>query len=110
MPKVSSNAGKHPYLRPENASFFVSNNIEKKGLPFKENLIVKFKVNIETDYCDKKKNVLSYLDIVTFKNEDYKITYDSKEYRWIMENLNDSKKVEILQEKAHLAILKKKYN
>jgi hypothetical protein len=108
MSKVSSNAGKHPYLRPENASLFDNLFPEKEGLPFAKG--VKFIVNVQTEYVDKKKNVLSYLDIVTYQKGDYEIGYDCKEFRWIMKNLTSPKRVEILKEKAHLTVLKKKHN
>lgn len=110
MSKVSTNAGKHPYLRPENASLFDNLFPEKEGLPFTKDMKVKFMIQVETEYKDKKKTMLSYRDIVTYQKEDYEIDYDSREYRWIMKNLADPKKVEILREKAHLAVLKKKYN
>lgn len=109
MTKVSSNAGKHPYLRPENSHLFV--HIEKsngkKLLPQEQ---VKFNnISAETEFVDKKKKRLSYRDIVTLDKEDYEIGYNSREFYWNMVNLKDPKKTLRLSENAHLVVLKTKY-
>jgi hypothetical protein len=110
MSKVSSNAGKHPYLRPENASLFDDLISEKEGLPFLPDDKVKFVHQVETEFVDKKKKTLFFRDVVTYNQEEYEVNYDSKNFCWIIRSLNDPKKVEKLREKADLTIFKKRHN
>lgn len=114
MTKVSSNAGKHSYLRPENSSFFdnliTKKHRQKRGLPLLPYNDVKFVIMIKTDYVDKNNRELYYNDVVSFNHEDYVVDYDSRNYCWIIRSENNSKKIEILSKIASLTILKTKYN
>lgn len=110
MTKVSSNAGKHPYLRPDHEFLFDHLKNEKKGIKFDVNNQHKFVNVISTEYFDKNNIELFGGDTVTYKNVDHVITYDSREFCWIIENVNEPQKREILKKTAHLSVLKKKHN
>lgn len=108
MTKVSTNAGKHPYLRVENGHLF-ANIGSADGKPLAVQKKVKFNVVCDTNLTDKNKKKLFYRDIVIFDKEEYEIGYDSREFQWNMVNINDSKKVLNLAKNANLITLKKKY-
>jgi len=109
MTKVSSNAGKHPYLRPENDHLFDHLRIEKEGISLSKVKPV-FVDSVQTDYSDQKKRKLFYQDVVIFKGEEYRIDYDTREYCWIMEKLDDPKKRLNLKKTASSVVFKRKNN
>jgi hypothetical protein len=81
MGKTSTNAGIHPYLKPD----FISplKFPEKKGKPFAKT--VKFMdVLISTEYKDSKNHELYFKDEVEFEGKQYEITYDAQNFCWIL--------------------------
>jgi len=110
MTRVSSNAGKHPYLRTDLGDLFEHIRNKEKGTRIDFNIQPQFKNIVATEYKDKRGKGIDYKDIVTHKNEDYLVTYNSKEFYWIIENLHDNKKVLKLREIADSVVIKKKYN
>lgn len=107
MSKVSSNAGKHPYLRSDCENLFNHLIIEKKGKLISSNLNPFFNVEIKTEFYDNKMQIISYRDIIQYKKEKYQINYDSQNFSWIAINV-DSNKIEKLNEIAQLSVLQKK--
>jgi len=110
MTRVSSNAGKHPYLRTDLGDLFEHIRKKEKGIKIDFNIQPLFKNAVDTEYKDKNKKVIGYKDVVSYKNEEYLVTYNSKEFYWIIENLHDQKKVLKLREIADSVVIKKKYN
>jgi hypothetical protein len=110
MTKVSSNAGKHPYLRPDHGFLFDHLKIDKNGRKFDTNVEVRIKQRISTDYFDSNKVEIFYGDTVTYREVEYLVTYDTREYCWTMENILQPEKRKKLKETAHLTVLGKKRN
>lgn len=110
MTKVSSNAGKHPYLRSDNVSLFHDIKQQKKGLRFDPDNQPKARSRVSTEYFDQNNLEIFGGDTVIYKNEEYRIDYSSREFSWIMEKVNDPKRYEILRKTAHLTILKQNSN
>lgn len=108
MTRVSTNAGKHPYLRSDLGDLFEHIRNYEKGIPIDFTVVPKFNVVAETEYYDKKNIKIFYNDVVTYKMEKYKITYDSREHFWIMENIVDSGKRLKLRDFADSVLLIKK--
>ena len=106
MTRVSSNAGKHSYLRPENDYLFNEIRDKEKGIPIDFSIKPKFNIKIDTEYKDKKKRKIFFKDIVVFKDEEYSIIYNPKEFYWIMEKCSDPQKQLKLKEYAKLVIIK----
>jgi hypothetical protein len=111
MSKVSSNAGKHPYLRTDEEEYrnlfshlkfdYGGVHISKIKKPF-------FNVTAETEYIDKDGQQISFKDILKFRKREYVV--DFRDQKWIMIDIKDPKKVEILKEKALQTVLIKKHN
>jgi hypothetical protein len=110
MTKVSSNAGKHPYLRTDLGDLFKHIRNKDKGIKIDFNVLPVFKNIVDTEYKDKNRKRINYKDVVNYKNEEYLVTYNSKEFYWIIENLHDKEKVVKLSEIAGSVVIKKKYN
>jgi len=110
MNKVSSNAGKHPYLRPENDHLFDHIRIKEGGIPMNSTVKPVFVNAVQTEYTDKNGKKLFYRDVVMYKGEEYRIDYDSKEFCWVLENLSDPKNRLKLMIIADFVEVKKKSN
>lgn len=109
MTKVSTNAGKNPYSRTD----FISPVVIQKGntgIRIDPTVIPKFKVEVDTEFKDKKGKIISFKDLVTYEKEQYEVGYDGKEFRWIITHLNNPKKAFILSKVHKSLILFKKYN
>lgn len=81
MGKTSSNAGIHPYLKPD----FISplKLPKKEGILFSSN--IKFMdIAVNTEYKDSKNRELYFKDEVEFEGNKYEITYDSRNFCWIL--------------------------
>lgn len=108
MSKASSNAGKHNYLRSDREDLFSHIKFSEGGIPLNSFKPIYKLQKINSEYVDKFGKQLFYRDIVSYKDEDYRIDYNSKEFYWILVNLNDSKKAQILKKTAHLSIFRRK--
>lgn len=109
MTRVSSNAGKHPYLRPDFVPP-VEINYEKTGIKFDPNIIPKFHIEIDSEYKDKKGKKLYFKDIVTFEKEQYTVGYDGQVFCWIISTVKNPKKTLKLKDYHKSVILFEKYN
>lgn len=108
MSKVSTNAGKHPYLRTDEEEYrnlFSHLKTESGGIPILKIKTPLFKVEAETEFFDKNNQSIWFGDSLKFQNDEYVVKFQNR--KWIMVNIKDSKKVEILKEKAHLTVLLK---
>jgi hypothetical protein len=85
MGKVSTNAGKHPYLRPDfhDALFGKNKTDEKSGTALSQIIMGKFKNIVETGYVDANGEMLFFGDEVTLDGETYTMDYDSRFHAWI---------------------------
>lgn len=111
MPKVSSNAGKHPYLRTnerEYENLFSHLKTESGGIPISEISNPSFKVDVETEYVDKNNQSIRFRDTLIFQKREYVV--DFRDEKWVMIDASNPKKMEILGKKAHLTVLSKRYN
>lgn len=80
MGKTSSNAGIHPYLKPD---FKFTNIVETgSGLPLSTQTLKFVDSPINTEYKDKNKKDLYFKDEVQYENSNYQINYDSKNFKW----------------------------
>lgn len=108
MSKVSSNAGKHPYLRTDEEEYrnlFSHLKFDHGGIPISGIKEPIFKVEAETEYVDKNGQPICFRNILGFQKREYIV--DFRDQKWIMIDINDPKKVEILKEKAHLSVFLK---
>lgn len=111
MTKVSSNAGKHPYLRTDEEEYrnlFSHLKFGHGGVPISEIKNPFFKVKIETEYVDKNNEIIHFKDTVKFQNREYRIDYWNQ--KWVMVNTEDIEDIDFLAETAHLTVLSKRYN
>jgi hypothetical protein len=112
MSKVSSNAGKHPYLRTDEDEYRNLFNDPKfecsGGKRISEIKEPFFKVEIDTEYVDKNKKNIHFNDTVKFQNREYRIDYWNE--KWVMVNMEDHEDIDFLSETAHLTVLSKLYN
>jgi len=111
MSKVSSNAGKHPYLRTDEEEYrnlFSHLKFDHGGIPISEIKKPFFNVTAETEYLDKNGQQICFRDTIEFKKREYVVYF--RDLKWIMIDTKDSKKVEILSEIANQTVLIKKYN
>lgn len=111
MTKVSTNAGKHPYLR---SDFIPPVEIHYKGtgIEFDPKILPKFKSIIDTEYKDKKGRKLFFKDIVVYitEKEEYEIGYDGRVFCWILINQKNPKRTLKLKEFHNSILLFEKYN
>lgn len=111
MSKVSSNAGKHPYLRTDEEEYknlFSHLKFDHGGIPISEIKKPFFKIEVDTEYVDQENQIIRFGDTLKFQKREYIV--DFTDQKWIMIDIKDFKKVEILREKAHLTVLSKRYN
>jgi hypothetical protein len=109
MTKVSTNAGKHPYLRTDLGDLFEHMHKNNNTISLK-NINPKFHVEIDTEYSDKNKKQLFYGDIVVLENNRYKVDYDTRELSWVFVNQKNPKLLKKLNKFSKLAELKVMYN
>ena len=110
MTKVSTNAGKNPYSRSDFNYYPIYNPDRKAGLKLDMNIKPKFKTVVSTEYKDKKGMVIHFNDVVTYKKNDYRVKYNSKEFFWIIEDLTENKNTLKLSEIVDFLLIKTKYN
>lgn len=109
MTKVSSNAGKHFYLRSDHEYIFAHIKEHKPGIELIK-VIPKFKTVIDTGYVDKKKAKLFFKDIIIYNKEEYHIDYNAKEFYWIACSFENPEKNLKLSKIAKKCLLKISYN
>ncbi len=105
MGKASTNAGIHPYLKPDFKSS-IPTEIENKGKPLsiKSQKILTI---VNTEYKDCKKKDLYFKDEVELDGLKYIIDYDSKNFKWIL--IHD-RKIIVLKDVNKRVLLTKKYS
>ena len=111
MSKVSSNAGKHPYLRTDEDEYknlFSHLKFDHGGVLISVIKKPFFKIEVDTEYFDRDGEIIRYGDTLKFQKEEYIV--DFREEWWVLVNIKDSKNVEILGEKANQSVLTKRYN
>lgn len=108
MSKASSNAGKHNYLRSDREDLFKHIKFTEGGISLKGFNPIYKEQKIATEYVDKFGKKLHYRDVISYKDEDYRIDYNSKEFYWILVNLTDPKNTQILKKTAHLTVFRRK--
>jgi hypothetical protein len=92
MTKVSTNAGKHPYLRNDGdfAHLFDHIHLKKEGIKFDFKIKPKFNP-VDTDLKDKNGVNLFHMDIVQYKREEYLVGYDTRNFNWKITKISDNK-------------------
>jgi hypothetical protein len=86
MTKVSSNAGKHPYLREDKQLELFGDVKRTIQNPIKNNFNVKFNIIADTEYYDKNNNLIFFNDKILFEGEIYKVHYHSILHFWTIKN------------------------
>lgn len=104
MGKASTNAGIHPYLKPDFISPII--NTEKRGKPFNTKSANVMNI-VNTEYKDSNKKDLYFKDEVEFDGIKYIVDYDSRNFKWIL--VHDNKSL-MLKEVHKKTVLVKKYS
>lgn len=110
MTKVSTNAGKHPYLRIDLDHLFDHMRIKEKGIKMDHTKQPQFNTVVETGISDKKDKKLFFKDIIIYNNEEYQVDYNAKDFHWMISNIIDPIKTYNLNKVANSVILHKKHN
>lgn len=94
MTKVSTNAGKHPYLRTgdEYDHLFDHLWIKTGGIKMNHAIQPKFKTVIDTGKKDKRGKKLFFKDVVLYEKKEYQIDYNAKDFYWILRLNSDPTK------------------
>lgn len=105
MPKASSNAGVHPYLRSDQPNLFDHVPKPSGGIRLSTITIKPMESVVKTEYKDKNGKDLYFKDEVEVEDKRYVIDYDFKQFKWVLKN---EKKVIILKEVHKKTLLVKK--
>lgn len=107
MPKASSNAGLHYYLRSDYGHLFEKMKPNSDNMPLLPQDQVKIKSNvIKTEYKDEKGKDLYFKDVVEYDGETYSVDYDGKQFKWVIKSKT---KVYMLRDVYKKLVLVKKY-
>lgn len=103
MGKTSTNAGIHPYLKPD----FVSpvKISESQGIPLPKETPKFMDAVINTEYKDSQKKDLYFKDEVEYEGQPFEIGYDPRNFRWVIKS---EKRTYALKEVSKKVILTKK--
>jgi hypothetical protein len=104
MTRVSTNAGKHSYLRSDKRDIFKRKKAENY-IPIDFSIKPSFDCKFETDYSDKNGKTIFYKDVVTYKNEEYEVSYDSRNFHWSVVSKKTQETLKLKEIHKHCSIV-----
>lgn len=84
MARISTNAGKHPYMRSDSGHLFGNLEPEKAGIPFNADIKIRFVNVVDTEYRDERDKIIYFKNIVKYNGETYQVDYDGQNFWWII--------------------------